>query len=201
MSAADTFPVDPDYTVTRTIESNILRGRVESAREFLRQKAPPRRIFTLVFSRRGKDHWDAIEQFRLRMMTDFFTFTDKTAQRSYSVYFDSEPVYEEAGHEQINVRLQLIEAVGVAMATYPSFASGNPFATIPLGQATYLGSNGWQFLYAGYGYRINGSLPPGTQIYLDEMLTGGESPKTDVVLGLHRVRIVGGSPSDLDYLI
>ena len=74
-------------------------------------------------------------------------------------------------------------------------------ATILLGQSTNLGSDGRQFLYAGYGYRVNGSLPSGTQIFLDDMLTGGESPKTDVVLGLHRVRIVGGTPTGLDYLI
>jgi len=43
MGASDLFPVDPDYTVTRTKESNVLRGRVESAREFLRQKAAARR--------------------------------------------------------------------------------------------------------------------------------------------------------------
>jgi len=53
-------------------------------------------------------------------------------------------------------------------------------------------------VFGGYGYRVNGSY---TQIYLDEQLTGGESPKEDVVLGLHRVRVVGGAPTSLDYLI
>ncbi|OFV92047.1 MAG: hypothetical protein A3H28_05035 [Acidobacteria bacterium RIFCSPLOWO2_02_FULL_61_28] len=198
MSANDLFPVDPDYTVTRAKESNVLRGRVESAREFFRQKAAPRRVFVLVFQRRAKADWDAIEQFRLKMMTDFFTFHDKTADRKYSVYFDQEPVYEEVGNEEHTIRAQLIEAVGVALQQYPSFAAGNPFATIPVSQALDLGANGKQFVYAGYGYRVNGSF---TQIYLDEQLTGGDNPKTDVVLGLHRVRVVGGAPTSLDYLI
>ena len=198
MSANDLFPVDPDYTVTRAKESNVLRGRVESAREFFRQKAAPRRVFVLVFQRRAKADWDAIEQFRLKMMTDFFTFHDKTADRKYSVYFDQEPVYEEVGNEEHTIRAQLIEAVGVALQQYPSFAAGNPFATIPVSQALDLGANGRQFVCAGYGYRVNGSF---TQIYLDEQLTGGDNPKTDVVLGLHRVRIVGGAPTSLDYLI
>ena len=197
MAATDTFPVDPDYTVTRTKETNVLRGRVESAREFLRQKAAPRRIFVLIFQRRAKADWDSIEQFRLKMMTDFFTFYDKTADRKYSVYFDQEPVYEEVENEEHTIRVQLIEAVGVAMQQYPSFAAGNPFATIPVSQALDLGANGKQFVYAGYGYRVNGTF---TQIYLDEQLTGGENPKTDVVLGLHRVRVVGGAPTSLDYL-
>ncbi|MBI2815452.1 MAG: hypothetical protein HYX72_00785 [Acidobacteria bacterium] len=197
MATTDSFPVDPDYTVTRSKESNVLRGRVESAREYFRQKAAPRRIFDLVFSRRSKADWDEIEQFRLQMMTDFFTFEDKTAARSYSVYFNSEPIYEEVGHEQINMRLELIEAVGVAMAVYPSFATANPFGTVPVAQATDMGANGKLFVYPGYGYRVNGSFG---QIYLDEALTGGENPKTDVVLALHRVRIVGGGPVSLDYL-
>lgn len=198
MAASDTFPIDPDYAVTRSKESNVLRGRVESAREFFRRKAAPRRVFLLLFQRRAKADWDAIEQFRLRLMTDFFTFHDKTADRKYSVYFDQEPVYEEVGNEEHTIRVQLIEAVGAAMLLYPSFAAGNPFATIPVSQALDLGANGKQFVYAGYGYRVNGTF---TQIYLDDLLTGGENPKTDVVLGLHRVRVVGGAPTSLDYLI
>ena len=198
MAATDAFPVDPDYTVTRSKEGNVLRGRVESAREFFRRKAAPRRVFLLLFQRRAKADWDAIEQFRLRMMTDFFTFHDKTADRKYSVYFDQEPVYEEVGNEDHTIRVQLIDAVGAAMLQYPSFAAGNPFATIPVSQALDLGANGKQFVCAGYGYRVNGTF---TQIYLDDLLTGGENPKTDVVLGLHRVRVVGGAPTSLDYLI
>ena len=194
----DTLPLDPDYTVTRTKEPNLLRLRVESAREFLRQKAAPQRVFDLVFNRRSKAEWLQIEQFRLRLMTDFFTFVDKTAARSFSVFFNSEPVADESGHDQFNIRLQLIEAVGAPMATYPSFAAGNPFVTLNIASATDLGANGKQFVYAGYGYRLNGAF---SQIFLDDQLTGGENPKTDVVLGLHRLRVVGGAPASLDYLI
>ena len=197
MAATDNFPVDPDYTVTRGKESNVLRGRVESAREFLRQKAAPRRIFGLVFNRRAKADWDAIEAFRLQMMTDYFTFNDKTAGRKYSVYFDGEPSYEETGNEEHTIRVQLIEAVGAAMQTFPDFSGAYPSGNLPVSAALDLGANGKVFQYAGYGYRVNGSY---TSIYIDEFLTGGESPKIDVVLGLHRVRVVG-SPTSLDYLI
>ena len=198
MAATDILPIDPDFTVTRTRESNVLRGRVESAREFFRQKAAPRRVFILVFNRRAKADWDLIEQFRLRMLTDFFTFHDKTASRQYSVYFDGEPAYEETGYEEHTIRVQLIEAVGAAMQTYPTFGTGNPFVNIPVAQAQDLGADGKLFIYGGYGYKVNGSF---TTVYLDEIVTGGESPKEDVALGLHRVRVVGGSPTSLDYLI
>jgi hypothetical protein len=198
MAASDLFPIDPDYTVTRTKEANVLRGRVESAREFFRQKAAPRRVFGLMFHRRAKADWEVIENFRLAMLTDFFTFDDKTAGRTYSVRFDGEPIYEETGYEEHTIRVQLAEAVGVAMQVYPDFSGAYPSVNLPVSQALDLGANGKVFVYAGYGYRVNGSF---TSIYLDELLTGGESPKTDVVLGLHRVRVVGGAPTSLDYLI
>ena len=198
MAASDTLPIDPDYTVTRSKQANVLRGRVESAREFFRQKAAPRRVFGLLFSRRAKADWDQIESFRLRMLTDYFTFHDKTAGRMYSVTFDGEPVFEESGNEEHTIRVQLIEAVGAAMQSFPDFSGAFPTANIPVSSALDLGASGKVFLYAGYGYRVNGSY---TSIYLDELLTGGESPKTDVVLGLHRIRVAGGSPTSLDYLV
>ena len=205
MSATDTFPVDPDYAVTRAKETNVLRGRVESAREFLRQKAAPRRVFALVWNRRPKTDWDLIQNFRQKMATDFFTFHDKEsavgafAGRKYSVYFHTEPVYQFDGFEAISIRCEVIEAVGVAMATYPSYTGANyPFVNIPVAAALDLGADGKVFTYPGYGYRVNGTF---TTIYLDELVTGGENPKEDVVLGLHRVRVKGGTPTSLDYLI
>jgi hypothetical protein len=84
------------------------------------------------------------------------------------------------------------------MQTYPNFSGAYPSANLPVSQALDLGASGKVFVYGGYGYRVNGSY---SQIYLDELLTGGESLQTDVVLGLHRVRVVGGSPTSLDYLI
>ena len=198
MAASDNFPVDPDYTVTRSKETNVLRGRVESAREYFRQKAAPRRVFALVFSRRAKTDWDAIENFRLAMLTDFFTFHDKTAGRKYSVVFDGEPVYEESGNEEHTIRVQLAEAVGAAMQAYPDFSGPYPSVNLPAAQAQDLGASGKLWIYGGYGFRVNGSF---TSIFLDESDSGGSNPNISVPLGLHRVRVVGGAPTSLDYLI
>jgi hypothetical protein len=201
MSTTDTFPIDADYAVTRTKESNVLRAKLDSAREYFRQKAPPRRIFTLVFNQRSAADWHTIEQFRLKLMTDFFTWTDVSEGRSYSVYFDVEPIYEEVGNEQVNIKLQLIEAVGAAMATYPSFDAGNPFVTVPLASFVNLGSNGYQYVYAGYGYRINGDF---SAEYVDEVLLGGNpNPAIAIPLGLHRLRIIPTGPGfdHIDYLV
>lgn len=204
MPASATFPVDADYSSGMGREGNLLRGRVESAREFRRQKAAPRRIVSLVFLRRPRADWILIENFYLQYLTDFFTWHDKSsalgafAGRKYSMYFHAEPQVVEVGFEQYDIRVELIEAVGVAMNTYPDFAGNFPSVNILVASAVDLGGNGKLFTYAGFGYRVNGSF---TQIYLDELLTGGENPKTDVVLGLHRVRVVGGTPTSLDFLI
>ena len=202
MSQYDTFPVDADFTVTRTKESNVLSAKLDSAREYFRQKGPPRRVFTLVFNRRSRVDWASIENFRLAHMTDFFTWLDKSAepaQRSYSVYFNTEPIYEEVGNEQVNIKCELIEAAGQPMLTYPDFGSAPPGTSLnlPLASAQNLGANGYQWLYAGYGYRVNGT--PGT-IFLDEAVAGA-NPNIAVPLGLHRVRVVGGTPTSLDYMI
>jgi hypothetical protein len=201
MGVNDTFPIDADYAVTRTKESNVLRAKLDSAREYFRQKGPSRRVFTLLFNRRSVADWRAIENFRLSMMTDFFTWIDKTANRSFSVYFDTEPTYEEVGNEMVNIKLQLIEAVGAAMATYPAFGSGNPYVTLPAAGALDLGSDGKQFLYSGYGYRVNPTGGTYSSIYLDEVVTGAGTTNEYVPLGLHRVRVVGGAPTGIDYLI
>ncbi|MBI3935098.1 MAG: hypothetical protein HY316_10440 [Acidobacteria bacterium] len=198
MGVNDFFPVPSDYGFQLTREANLLRGRAESGHEFLREKGAPQRIFVLVFNGRKKSDWDVIQNFRHAMRTDFFTYEDKEAGRKYSVYFHTEPEVQIIGNQRYAIRLSLIEAIGVAMQTYPDFGGSYPFVNIPVAQAQDLGANGKLFLYGGYGYRVNGSF---TSIYLDEQLTGGENPKTDVVLGLHRVRVVGGSPISLDYLI
>lgn len=203
MSQYDTFPVDADYSVTRSKESNVLSAKLDSGRLYLRQKGPPRRIIDLVFNRRSRVDWASIENFRLAHMSDFFTWLDKSAEpgpRSYSVYFNTEPTYEEVGNEQVNIKCQLIEAAGQPMLTYPDFGSTPPGTShnLPLSSAQNLGANGYQWLYAGYGYRVNGTF---ASIFLDEADATAFPTNIAVPLGLHRVRVVGGAPTSLDYMI
>lgn len=201
MASSDTFPVTPDYTLTRTREANLLRGRVESGREYFRSKGAPRRMFVVLCNRRAKADWNSLENFRHRLLADFFTFTDPTTGRKYSVYFDGEPQYDEVGNEEFNIRCQLVEAVGAAMDTYPTFAAGDPSVNVLTAAAEDLGASGKLWIYPGYGFRVNGTF---TTVYLDEVdVTGSLSSGvlTAVSLGLHRVRVVGGAPTSLDYLI
>lgn len=204
MPASATFPVDCDFGFSYDREDNRLVGRVESARRFTRVKAYSPRVVSLVFQRRPRADWTSIENFYLQYQADFFTWHDKDsavgafAGRKYSMEFLSKPVCRAVGFEQYDIEVVLIEAIGKAMNTYPDFGGNFPYATIAVANAVDLDVSGKMFTFGGYGYRVNGSF---TQIYLDEILTGGENPKTDVVPGLHRVRVVGGPPTSLDFLI
>ena len=203
MAASDTFPVDPDYGFEIGREANVLRGRVESAREFLRQQAAPRRGFALIFQRRPRADRDSIQEFWHKMAADFFTFADKdhdqpAGGRKYSVIFAGARAARVSGYETYDIRCELTEQVGAAMATYPSFDTGYASVNVLVAAAEDLGASGKLWIYAGYGYRVNGTF---TTVYLDEVDTGGTNPNTIVPLGLHRVRVVGGAPSSLDFLI
>jgi len=208
MATSDTFPVDPGYGSLLTRESNVLRGRVESAREYLRQKAAPRRIWAVVWPEHPVADWQAMENFRHKMLGDFFTFHDKDTivtgftGRKYSVIFHGEPTYERAGYETINMRCEIIEQIGAAMATYPTLTGGfYPSINLLTAAAEDLGASGKQWIYPGYGFRVNGTF---TTVYLDEVDVTGSLASgmlTAVALGLHRLRVVGGAPTSLDYLI
>jgi hypothetical protein len=202
MGASDQFPVDCDYGYEVGREGNVLRGRVESAREYFRQRAAPRRVFALVFSGRPRSDWTSIENFWHKMAVDFFTIHAKESGgiggRKYSVVFNGPPAAQVSGFEEFDIRCEVIEAVGAAMYVYPDFSGYYPYINIPVASALDLGGSGKLFTYAGYGYRVNGTF---TTIYLDEVATAGEVPNLPVPLGLHRVRVVGGAPTSIDYLI
>ncbi len=212
MAYTDAFPLTPDYSLTRTKKANVLAGDLESGAQYYRQKGPPQRIFDLMFTRRSVADWNTLETFRLKMMADCFKFTDVSATgasgtgRIFTCYFLSEPVYEEGGNEQVNMRAQLIEAVGKALDTYPDFAHDYPSVNQLRTAAENLGGDGYQWVYAGYGFKVNGAF---TTVYLDETdvaasLTAGtgESHYIGVPLGLHRLRVTGtDAGTTVDHLI
>ena len=182
MAESDVFPVDPDYAVSRTREPNILAFRAESAEEFRRTRAPLRRVFDLGFQERPYSDWTAIENFRLAHRETHFTFVDKSqSSRDYSCYFLGEPQYDEVGNEQVNIRLQLVEAVNQALRTYPQ----TPLITLPSSEVKSV-SDGKVVVYPGYGYKMTGSFI--TDVEVDGVSVGGSLQKFDLKLGLHTLK-------------
>ena len=195
MASTDIFPVDPDYTVSRTREPNTLVHRAESGEEFRRTRAPLRRVFDLVFQARPVSDWTLIEDFRLAMHEDFFTFEDKTKTRDYSCYFLGEPQYDEVGNETIDIRVQLIEAVNQPLRTYPQ----TPLLTLPAAKIESV-ADGKVAVYPGYGYQITGSSI--TDAELDGVSVGATLQKFDVPLAMHTVKAkpAGATITSFEYV-
>ncbi len=182
MAETDIFPVDPDYTVSRSREPNVLVSRVESGEEFRRTRAPLRRVFDLGFQERPYADWTLIENFRLTHRETHFTFVDKSqGNRDFSCYFLGEPQYDEVGNEQVNIRLQLIEAVNQNLRNYPQ----TPLHTLPSSKITSA-SDGKVAVYPGYGFKIAGSFI--TDVEVDGVSVGNTLQKFDLPLALHTLK-------------
>jgi hypothetical protein len=184
MAETDTFPVDADYVVGRTREATVIAYRAASGETIKRRKAPSRRVFNLAFHSRPGSDWELIENFRLAMAETFFDFHDKSSagDRHYSCEFGGEPTYNEIGNDQFDISVQLVEACGVPLDTYPS----TPLIEIPTSQLQTV-SDGKVLWYAGYGYKITGSGI--SDVELDDVSLGVDLEKFDVPLLTHKLKI------------
>lgn len=155
-------------------------------------------------------------------------------QRRFPVVFAAEPEYELAQNEAWNVTVSLLEAVGRALpaANYPDPTAGHPsffieedapdakalagLWTVTADANAHAGqhktnpntntTDAFQFLYAGYGFRLWAAKAPNAgimKVLLDEVDLGNvdlyaavavaSAPlltKFDVPLGLHRVKLL-----------
>ena len=101
--------------------------------------------------------------------------------RDYSCYFLGEPSYAEIGNEQVNIRLQLIEAVNQGLRNYPQ----TPLHSLPSSALTSA-SDGKIAVYPGYGYKMTGSFI--TDVEVDGVSVGGTLEKYNLPLALHTVK-------------
>ena len=186
MAETDVFPVAPDYAVTRSREGNIVRHRAESGEEFLRSRAPLRRVFDLTFRSRPYADWNSIEDFRLTHRETHFTFVDVSkGNRDYSVVFAGEPQYSEIGNEQVDIRLQLIEAVNKPLRNYPQ----TPLLSMAASEIKAV-SDGKVVVYPGYGFQLTGVFI--TSVELDGVVVCGGGPTVShftAALALHTVKV------------
>ena len=184
MATTDIFPVDPDYPVGRSREPGLSLFVAASGEQIRRTTRPLGRVLDLSFHSRAVADWTAIEDFRLAMHKDFFTFEDKSLSpsRDFSCYFAGEPTYDEAGNEEVNIRVALLEAPGKALRTYPQ----TPLIDLPLSEGVTV-TGGEMFTYPGYGYKITGTGV--TDVELDGVSVGATLQKFDVPLLFHSLLI------------
>ena len=184
MATTDIFPVDPDWPVVRTRRPNRAAFTAASGEVVQRTIGPLNRILDLSFGSRALADWTSIEDFRLAQHQEFFTFEDKSLSpsRDYSCHFAGEPTYAEAGNEEVDIRVRLIEAAGEALRNDPT----TPLITLPLAEGVTV-TGGEMFTYPGYGYKITGSGV--TDVELDGVSVGATLEKFDVPVLFHQLLV------------
>ncbi|MCI0402494.1 MAG: hypothetical protein L0212_03090 [Acidobacteria bacterium] len=186
MGATDIFPVEADYTLPEQVIGGAVRAVAESGRVFQRLKKAPQRLFELELRRRPTFEAAQVRDWHARFQKDYFIFRHKVyadngaayVERDFPVTFAAEPDYELLHNEAWDVRVRLLEAVGVALSSYPDPAAGHDshFLEETAGFATagawtsgaHTNAHGgaektnpntnttdrFRFVYAGYGFRL-----------------------------------------------
>ena len=181
----DNFPIDCDYPFPIPKMLGVLRGGVKGGKEFRRRSVAPQRVWRLQFRSRPVTDWDSVEQFAAKVGDDFFTWTEPIHNRVYSVTFGSDPQYNPAANQSIDIAVELVEAVGVALATYPTL----PLVAIDPSRFKTVGTTTKVIIWGGYGFQINQA--GATDMKLDGVSLGVVANKFDVPLDLHRLEVIG----------
>jgi hypothetical protein len=182
----DNFPLDCDYGTSQPYRSNITRVSTRGGREVRRLSGPPQRMFSLAFRNRAVADWNTLDAFFRKVVDDFFSWTDPTSGRKFSVLFAGEPRVEYAGHETVNITTDLIEAVDVALATYPS----SPEVSIDDTTRYMATATSVVVVYGGYGFSISDPYDctfDGDAVILEA--SGGRFRYLSTPLRLHRLEI------------
>jgi murein DD-endopeptidase MepM/ murein hydrolase activator NlpD len=194
----DLFPLEPDYTIQESWREGVLREYSASRKDFQRIMAPPQRMFRLIFNGRTTAQHEQILDWYSRFQAEWFRFDHLTylvegsayLPRSFPVTFAGPPSSEFVSNECYNMEVELVEQPGRALPTanYPTFAAGHPYIAkvgVTVGADNIV-------TYAGYGFR---TVAAGVLVTHLDGVSLGAAPvtKTDVPLGLHRVKFVAGA--------
>jgi hypothetical protein len=188
MAETDIFPLQPDYPVSRRLLAGVVEAFADSGRRFARVKRAPRLVHELELRHRATDEKTALEEWYRRFERSWFSFHDPVfaldpdsgifLDRYFSVEFLVQPEYELVAHEAWNLRVALVDRVGVPLFSYPDPAAGHNSIfleesdalaiagtwTSSLNAFAHGGSeaangntnttNALQWTYAGYGFRL-----------------------------------------------
>ena len=192
MPSTDLFPeLNWMVPVRERREPGTLRQESQSGRALQRIIRPDRRLWTLERALAPTSDVETLRAFHARLRHQYFVYEHlaysdsggSAVARNFPVVFLEEPEMEAAGRGRWNLRVQLIEAPGEALATadYPTFAQGHEsffleendaaLAKAVVGAWTSFAhgsahggnyknnpgtdtTNAFQFTYAGYGFRL-----------------------------------------------
>lgn len=210
MGATDNFPISTAQGLVYGMEENVLSGVVESVadsgRVFGRRKRADQRAWRATYRlateqlRQLREFYDRFRgpgQYFLWTRPAWFTNSGALTDRVFGVHWAAPPAVVAQHHENYDVEISLIEAVGVSLASYPDPAAGHPshfqeetagFAVAgvwtPASHANAHGgaektnpntntSDRFRFVYSGYGFRVWARQAPDLGVV--EMLLDGVS--------------------------
>jgi len=188
MAETDIFPLQPDYPVSRRLLAGVVETFAESGRRFARVKRAPRLVHELELRHRPTDEKTALEGWYRRFERSWFGFHDPVfgldpdsgsfLERYFSVEFLTQPDYELVAHEAWNLRVALVDRVGVPLLSYPDPVAGHKSVFLEESEALALAgtwtpvanalahgggesvnsntgtTDALQWTYAGYGFRL-----------------------------------------------
>lgn len=199
MPETDVFPLSPDYTIPEQWDEGVLRSRTMGRKDHQRLVAPPQRLFRLFFRERPTTEKETLLTWYRKFEHTWFRFDYATylvesgsyLSRSFPVIWGAAPRMELISNEAWDMEVELVEAVERALpvANYPTFTAGHPYAAV----TEYRDSGSDRYiLYGGYGFR---TVSAGSATIELDGVSLGTAPitKTDVPLGLHQVKVVGGA--------
>jgi hypothetical protein len=188
MAETDIFPLQPDYPVSRRLLAGVVEAFADSGRRFARVKRAPRLVHELELRHRSTDEKTALEEWYRRFERSWFSFHDPVfaldpdtgnfLERYFSVEFFSQPDYELVAHEAWNLRVALVDRVGVPLFSYPDPIAGHKSVFLEESDAVAVAgtwtstaqalahggseavnsntntTDALQWTYAGYGFRL-----------------------------------------------
>jgi len=191
MGATDNFPITAPQGLVYGMEENVLSGVLESiadsGRVFGRRKRADQRAWRATYRltteqlRQLRDFYNRFRgasQYFIWTRPGWFTNSGALSDRVFAVHWAAAPAVVAQHHENYDVEISLIEAVGVSLASYPDPAAGHPShfqeetAGFVVGgvwtQASHSNAHGgaektnpntnttdrFRFVYSGYGFRL-----------------------------------------------
>lgn len=191
MGVSDNFPIAAAQGLIYGMEENVLSGVVESVAEsgrvYGRRKRADQRAWRSTYrltTEQLQQLRDFYQRFRgpgqyfLWARPVWFSNSGALTDRAFGVHWAAPPAVVAQHHENYDVEISLIEAVGVSLASYPDPAAGHPshfqeetagFAVsgtwTPASHSNAHGgteatnpntntSDRFRFVYSGYGFRL-----------------------------------------------
>lgn len=186
MATTHVFPIEMEYSSSLSHAPGVATFRAVGGHEISRIVEPFERLFSGVAAQRPQADAQAVMAFFQRMGEEYFTFTDPVTGRSWSAVFASPPRIGFVGYERYDIEVQLREAAGKPLATYPE----TPLLERPLSPIDV--GDGKVFFYSGYGYKLTATGVSSAQL---DGVSSSTTQNFSVPLGAHCLKVLPNTAS------